>query len=167
MTGSEVLLLYEAHGEMLYRTCCLYVKNRQDAQDAVQNTLLKLMERKEPFDSPEHAKNWIMKVGINECRKITSHWWRKKRSDLEDFSFIPDESSRNPAESYEILDAVMQLPVFSRIAIYLYYYEGYTTEEISKTIGRNAVTVRSDLLRGRKRLKLSLTNGEEERRDPA
>ena len=166
MSEGDILKIYEANRDVLYRTCYLYMGNEEDAADAVQNTLVKLMERTEPFEDDHHARNWLLKVAVNECRKTLSHWWRKKRAaDIEDFDEFP-YNGENLISRGEILDAVMHLPKNSRIAIYLYYFEGCSTMKIAEILGRNTVTVRSDLARGRKKLKLDL-EAEGERRGEA
>ena len=50
-------------------------------------------------------------------------------------------------------EAVKQLPDANREVIHLFYYEGYPTAQIAKILNRRESTVRSDLRRGRKRLK--------------
>ena len=50
-------------------------------------------------------------------------------------------------------EAVKQLPTQYREVIHLHYYEGYSTEEMAKILGRNPSTIRSDLRRGREKLK--------------
>lgn len=52
-----------------------------------------------------------------------------------------------------VLKAVMSLPDKYRIVVYMYYYEGYSTPEISKIIGKSEATVRSLLHRARSGLK--------------
>ena len=52
-----------------------------------------------------------------------------------------------------VWDAVKKLPEKYREVIHLFYYEGYQTKEISKILSRNESSVRSDLKRGRERLK--------------
>ena len=50
-------------------------------------------------------------------------------------------------------EAVKSLPVKYREVIHLFYHEGYQTVQIAKVLGRNESTVRSDLRRGREKLK--------------
>ena len=59
----------------------------------------------------------------------------------------------------ETLQKVLGLPEKIKAAVYLYYYEGYSTEEIAKILVRNPSTVRSDLRRGREKLKTILQEG--------
>ena len=58
-----------------------------------------------------------------------------------------------------VWDAVKSLPVKYREVIHLFYYEGYSTAQIAQMLGRKEVTVRSDLRRGRIRLKEILKEG--------
>ena len=52
-----------------------------------------------------------------------------------------------------VWEAVKALPVKYREVIHLYYQEGYSTQEIAEILGRSGATVRSDLYRGRQRLR--------------
>ena len=69
-----------------------------------------------------------------------------------------DELSEDLAEEGRedlsfVWEAVKDLPTQFREVIHLHYYEGYSTEEIALILGRNPSTVRSDLRRGREKLK--------------
>ena len=55
-----------------------------------------------------------------------------------------------------VWDAVKALPVNLRAVIHLFYHEGYSTAEIARLLGRKESTVRSDLRRGRAKLKETL-----------
>ena len=61
-----------------------------------------------------------------------------------------------PLEQNEILIKVLSLPQKYKTAIYLYYYEGYSSVEIAKMLGKNESTVRSYLYTGRKLLKIEM-----------
>ena len=124
----EVRQIYNDYGDDLYRLCYFYTGNVHDAMDAVQNTLVHLMEYTGTFESESHKKSWLLKVGVNECRQLHRQWW----------------------------ESVMSLPTKYRTAIYLYYYVGYSTEEIAKIMEKQSSTVRSLLLRARKKLKEEL-----------
>ena len=53
----------------------------------------------------------------------------------------------------EVLKAVMSLPEKERIAVYMYYYEGYKSAEIAHITGKTDAAVRTYLVRARKKLK--------------
>lgn len=60
----------------------------------------------------------------------------------------------------ELWDAVMHLPAKYSIVLHLYYYEGYSVDEISKMVGLTQSNVQIRLMRGRKMLKESLEGGQ-------
>lgn len=61
--------------------------------------------------------------------------------------------SKLPKKDFEIYYAVINLPQKYRIPIYLYYYEGFSVNEISHMTNTNTSTVRSQMKRGREKLK--------------
>jgi len=151
--------LYEQHVDGLYRLCYYYTKNEQDARDAMQNTMVHLLERRRPFDSEEHAKFWIMRVGANECRKILRQWWRQ-RIDLDGIQ-MGEISDAEKADEGNTAQLLTQLPRKYRLPIYMYYYEGYSTAEIARILGLTEAAIRVHMHRGRKMLeKLIVMEGE-------
>ena len=148
----EVRQIYNDYGDYLYRLCYFYTGNVHDAMDAVQNTLVHLMEYTGTFESESHKKSWLLKVGVNECRQIHRQWWRRKVT--ADESLIDMEKAG--VQTSDVWESVMSLPTKYRTVIYLYYYVGYSTEEIAKIMEKQSSTVRSLLLRARKKLKEEL-----------
>ena len=67
-----------AYGNTLYRVAYHAVGNRPDAEDVVQTTLLRLYERPEGFESEEHLKHWLLRVAVNESRKLLRTFWRRR-----------------------------------------------------------------------------------------
>ena len=61
----EVRRALDAYGDMVWRVCMVHLKNRDDAQDILQNVLLKFAQHTRPFQSPEHEKAWVLRVAIN------------------------------------------------------------------------------------------------------
>lgn len=58
-----------------------YFKNSYEADDCVQETFVKLFKCKNDFESEEHIRNWIIRVAVNECKRVTlSSWFKKKES---------------------------------------------------------------------------------------
>jgi RNA polymerase sigma-70 factor (ECF subfamily) len=135
--------------DMIFRVAFSSLKSRVDADDITQNVLLKLYKTSKIFDSDDHIKHWLIRVTINECKKILINPWRNTES-LEDYAatlpFVTPEHS-------DLFYEVMRLPKKYRMAIFLYYYEDYSTEEISKLLEIPQATVFTHLKRGRERLK--------------
>lgn len=147
----EIDRLVDTYADIILRLCYTYLHSTADAEDLCQNVLLKLMERKKPFVNEEHEKAWILRCTINECKNELSNA-RRKVIPIEEFT----ESSEMQTSYSEIVDAILHLPEKYRIAIYLFYYEGYGIREIAKILKLSESAVASRLARGRKMLKEQL-----------
>lgn len=139
--------------DTLFRVAFSYTKSRTDADDITQNVLIKLYRETKLFKSDEHIKHWLIRVTINESKKTLLSPWRRL-SPIEDYAstltFVSPEHS-------ELFYAVMDLPRKYRMAVFLYYYEDYSTDEIAQLLSIPAATVRTHLKRGREHLKITLS----------
>lgn len=124
-----------------------------DAEDAVQNAMLRLWRTDTAFASGEHLRRWLIRVVLNECRRITGHPWRRRSVPLENCPEIVFEDR----EKRELWEAVAALPEKYRVPLYLYYYEGYGANEVGELLGLKPSTVQTRLARGREKLKKLLT----------
>ena len=138
--------------DTVFRVALNYVRNPADAEDITQNVFEKLLRERKPFDSDEHIRNWLIRVAVNECKKLLRSPWRKHEP-IEDY--LTAVNFDNPAHS-ELYRAVMNLPKKYRMAIYLHYYEGYSTQEIGQILHIPKNTVCSHLKRVRELLKKEL-----------
>lgn len=151
LTQEHISELAEQYGDMVLRLSYTYLKNKADAEDVVQDVFLKIIEKHPDFNDKAHEKSWIMKVTVNTCKnKLNLFWNRNKRS-------MDEAAETAVCDTYDtdsnVLKAVMSLPDKYRVVVYMYYYEEYSTPDISKIIGKSEATVRSLLHRARNRLK--------------
>ena len=149
MTPEEELFgqVWETYGPRLYRFCLLQMKNPADAEDILQDVLIKRLYQAPRFKSPEHERNWLFQVAMNLCR---DEWRRSRRSEL------PLEAAANvpmPAAELSLLEQAADLPEKQRTALHLYYYEGYSVREIARLLGVTVPTVKMRLKRGREALR--------------
>ena len=94
----------------------------------MQTALLRLLECKTDFESDEHIRRWLIRVTVNEARKVLRTPWRKRVLPLEE---ARDAPVFDAPEERELFSAVMALPRSYRMAVYLFYYENLSTEEIA------------------------------------
>ena len=134
------------------------LKNRADAEDVMQTTLLRLLEHRQPFESEEHMKHWLLRVAVNESRKLLRSFWRRTSVPLEEWR---DGPVLEDPEKEELFRAVMGLEAKYRLTIYLYYYEGCTVSEVAAAMKAKPSTVQTWLLRARERLRRELSQEEE------
>ena len=71
MTDAAFEAAVKLYADMVFRLAYSYLKNRADAEDVMQETLLKLYTQ-DPFDTPEHERFWVVRVAVNECRRLRS-----------------------------------------------------------------------------------------------
>ena len=138
----------EEYGNSLYRLCMVMLKNREDAQDAVQESFLRYITKAPDFNDCEHEKAWLIRVSTNICKDMLR--FRKHES------FISLDEIKNLSSSEDnaqILGLLVSLDEKYRIIIHLHYVEGYSADEISSMLGITSAAVRKRLQRGRDMLR--------------
>ncbi len=173
MTESELSNLMDEYGTELLRLCFMYLKDYQLAEDAVQETFLKVYTKYSSFRGNSSIKTWITTIAMNVCRD-----YMRKRSYKERPLILPEASDEQDAyeerlihdnaltfgktdEDWDnkimVLKAVSKLPEIYRKTILLYYYSGLSTDEIAKALKCAKATVNVRLKRARDMLKDVLT----------
>lgn len=156
-TDEYISALVETYSDMVLRIAVTYLRNRADAQDVCQDVFLKICRQQKSFTSADHEKAWIIRVTVNACKDVLRSPWRRWFTSAADAVLsIEDEANR------EVVSIVQELPAKYRIVIYLYYFEGYSTSEVAKLLGRKDNTVRTQLKRARELLRTKLAGGMED-----
>lgn len=155
-TDEEITRVYNKYVDTVYRVCFMMLKSASEAEDAVQNVFVKYINNGGNLETDEHIKAWLIVTAKNECKNMLKHWFRSKRTDFEDIA----EPSYVTEEDSGVMEKVMSLDEKYRVPIYLYYYEGYSTAEISEMIGINHSTLRTYMAKGREKLKMLLEEEE-------
>ena len=141
-------------GNSILRLALSYLHNIEDAEDILQETMIKFVTVRPVFESDTHRKAWLMRVASNLAKNRIDY--NKVRDTMELNEEIAGEVQQDLDQGDEykaIWDAVRSLPVHQREAIHLFYQEGYSTAEIAEITGRREATVRSDLKRARDKLR--------------
>ena len=138
----------------MFRAAIAIMGGKADAEDVLQDAFVKLYEKGPRFESPEHETAWLTKVTANLCKsRLRSYWWKKTVPLLESF---PAQTG----EQQSLMQTVVALPLKYRTVIHLFYYEGYSTNEIAEITEQKGSTVREQLTRARRMLK-DFLEGEE------
>jgi len=145
----------EKYWDTLFRVALNYYGNASDAEDTVQDVMLKLYESGKQFESDEHTRNWLIRVTINSCKSVLRGFWRKNRVSMDD---LPEVAVWDKPEQSELFAAVMSLQEQHRTVLYLHYYEDFTTKEIAGMLGQKEAHIRTRLSRARNKLKEVLQN---------
>ena len=132
---------------MLYKIGMLYLANRQDTEDCMQEVFCKLLYAAPAFRDSEHEKAWLIRVMINRCKNELKRFWRSRRANLSELM------SAAEGRDCDLLMDVFRLPPKYKDAVYLHYYAGYTVEEIAAGQGLSASAVKMRLARARELLR--------------
>lgn len=151
-TDEQFTRLVRRYIDTVFRVALNCVRNPADAEDVTQSVFEKLLRETKSFESEAHIKYWLIRVAVNESRKLLRSPWRTCGS-YEDY--LGAVAFDDPTHT-DLFRAVMALPKKYRIAIYLHYYEGYSTREVADILRIPKNTVCSHLKRGRELLKREL-----------
>lgn len=141
-------------GDALFRLCVVMLRSEADAEDAVQETLLRYMTKAPFFDDIRQEKAWLMRVAGNLCRNMRRYAGMHRHLPLEEAVALVGGDESNG----ELLRAVSELPSIYRAAVHLHYIEGYSAAEIAAMEHVSVSAVLKRLQRGRELLREQLQN---------
>lgn len=145
----DITQVYNDNKNSVYRLALTYLHSQAEAEDVCHDVFIKMMEHKISI-IPGKERAWLLTVTANECKNRLKFWKRHGNEELTDSIPVKETGAA------DILETVMSLSVKERTVIYLYYYEGYATEEIAGILKITASAVRSRMERARKHLKSKL-----------
>ena len=153
LTDTQFSEYAQKYIDTVYRVAFSMLRNPHDADDVTQDVFLKLYTARVEFQSEDHVKNWLMKVTVNACKNVFRMPCRRAE-DIEEYAQTLGFES---PEQTDLFLAVNSLEQKYRIAVHLYYFEGYSVKEIGKILGVSENTVSTRLARARGKLKSILT----------
>ena len=140
--------LYLSYSDMLYRIAVSMLRSVDDAEDALQNTFCRYLQKTPSFRDTEHEKAWLIRVTINQCKDLMRR--RKLRAWLP-IEALTDVGVR--AKSTPALDAVAELPEKYKTVIILYHLEEMSVQEIAGVLSLSQSAVKMRLARAREMLR--------------
>lgn len=152
MTEEKFIHAVKRNSQRLFVIAFSYLKNKHDAEDALQNTFLKLWKSKIEFNDDLGIDKWLTKVLVNDCKNFFNLSFRQNKSIEE----VYDVSTFDKYFNVDLYNAVMSLNKKERLCVILFYYDDLTISDISKVTGIKESTVKSLLKRSRNKLKLKL-----------
>jgi len=152
--------LVDRYQEQVMRMCFLYLCDKTLAEDAMQETFLKVYRALDTFRREASEKTWIMRIAIRTCYDMNHSGWfrvfnRQVTPDMVPETAVPFEESDD-----ELMNAVVRLPIRLREVILLYYYQHMNVNETAEALGISQSSVSGRLKRGRERLKAMMEGSE-------
>ena len=148
--------LMSSYGDQIIKTCFLFLRSRQPAEDASQETFIRAWKALDRLKEGPTEKAWLMKIAVNVCKSFLGN----RSSAILDRGVSLDRISET-GKTDQYLDqtvylAVTSLPVKYRSVIILYYYQGLSVRETADALRLPGATVRTRLARARTLLKEDL-----------
>jgi RNA polymerase sigma-70 factor (ECF subfamily) len=151
--------LYDMYCDAMFITAKRYVKDNFIAEDIMQEAFIKVFKNIKSFKGEVSIGAWIKKIVINQC----IDYLKKKKIELvsidEEKLTIADENDWNVNEEVtinSITSAINNLPEKYKVVLNLYLIEGYDHQEIAQVLNITEVTSRTQLMRGKNKLKSQL-----------
>ncbi len=145
---------FEKYKELLYRVAFSNMKNKADAEDAVQEAFCRYLKARPAFENENHEKNWFIRVVLHICYDIQKSAWFSRTVGFDE---VPECEMKHFSLSFvhedDTLFKVMELSAEYRNPLYLFYYEDYSIREIAEIMELEEGTVKTRLRRGRQKLK--------------
>ena len=149
MEKAEVAKLYDRYAQDVFRLALSYLYHSQDAEDVCHSVFLTLVE-KDVALFPGSEKAWLLKCTANACKDLLKSFWKQNRDELNENMVFLDARDR------ELWAVVGTLPPKYRAVVHLYYYEGYSQEEIAKILSITRTAVQTRMQRARNLLEKEL-----------
>lgn len=153
------LKLFQTYEEELYRTAYVYVKNKEDALDVIQETAYRSFKSLNSLKKPEYFKTWLTKIVINCAVDLVRK--NKKvvqlKPEYEEFMGSNDEDIPLKLTVHELINILKEDE--KGVVILKFYYE-YTFKEISEILEIPLGTSKSILYRALKKLKNEYLKGD-------
>ncbi|WP_081412612.1 sigma-70 family RNA polymerase sigma factor [Fictibacillus gelatini] len=148
------------YGQDILQLVYSYVRNKTIAEDLTQEIFVKCYRSLHKFERKSKIRTWLYRIAINHCKDYLKSWYFRKVH-LTEIGVIHRESLDKQVEQVivqkddksELVEAILQLPLKYREAIYLYYFEDLSLKEIEVLTDINQNTIKTRLRRAKELLK--------------
>lgn len=140
----------------LYRLSMSILRSQADAQDAVQQGMLRAWEKRRQAGDEARLCAWLTRIVINECRNI-----QRKRMRVFPVAQMPEMTGTEDGMKDDgLAEGLRSLPEKLRTPLLLHYMNGFSEKEIAAILGIPVTTVKSRMHRARKALRSALEEAE-------
>lgn len=142
------------HSDQLYRTAFLYVRNREDALDVVQEASYKAFKSIGNLKNEKYFLTWLTRILIHCSYEVLNK--KKKEIPIDIMNEGKVDGGEQRVESLDLLEAINQLNEKHKDAIILFYFQDLPITQVAKIMNIPENTVKTYLSRGKERLKKGL-----------
>ncbi len=142
------LLVVKENAAIFYRYAYSVLLSKQDAEDAVSETILKAFEHLNDLKHIHKMKSWMFQILANTCKTSLS-----KRKTISNDRYENVQDTQNREEYMDLYSCICSMEPKFREVVILYYFDELKTREIAKILNISEGTVKSRLSRAREKLK--------------
>ena len=142
--------LLSQYGREIQGVAYLILRNRDDAEDVLMDTLLTALDRGSSLRDPAAVRQWLLKIATNQALGRRRRFGRVTWLEL-----APDYPgpAMDTTEHVALVQGLATLPIRSRAAVVLHYYADLPVAEVAAVMGTSQNTVKSQLRTGLARLR--------------
>ncbi|MBQ4157163.1 MAG: sigma-70 family RNA polymerase sigma factor [Clostridia bacterium] len=164
-------LLMEKHESKMYAVALRMCANREDAQDCLQDAMLRIYKALPSFKGQSSFSTWAYRITMNTCLDELRRKKVRQAASLDQmlevgWSPVDEENSTerhvdNQELKRNLSKAIQTLPEEMRAAVVLRDVQGFSYDEIASMLSTNVGTVKSRISRGREKLREILSKDRE------
>lgn len=154
-------ILFQRYTLLLLGVCMKYLKNEEEARDAVQQIFLKALTELKKYPV-SYFKSWIYMVAKNHCLMQLRHKSTHQAVEVTEKMYVPDESANlqhhvNKDKTLSLMESAMEeLNDDQKLCVTLFYLEKKSYQQIAEQTGFNLMQVKSHIQNGKRNLKISM-----------
>lgn len=147
--------LYQRYSPKMLSVCYRYAKNREDAEDMLQEGFIKVFSQITKFENRGSLEGWILRIIVHTC--INHLKKNKKFNEHVDLAYagniiIREDYIPSIIQAKQIVETIRTLPIGYRTVLNLYAIEGYSHKEIGQLLDIEESTSRSQYTRAKNML---------------
>ena len=152
----QVIIYIIENQDKFYRLAYSYVRDQEEALDAVQNAVCKALEHYDELRNGAAVKTWFYRIVVNESLSILREHRKTVQTggELQEEETYVEKGFEPPDE--DLYEQINRLEMETQEIIKLRFYEELSLREIAEVMEMNVSTVKTKLYRGLKTLKLSI-----------
>ena len=159
-TQAEFHEVISTRSDRWYSACLKITRNRDLAEDAVQDALLSAWNKRHQFDRSARLDTWIHRIAINAAlqllRKSKPGVFEALEDDVEGPSPTPEHVRADEELGRDLAQALRQLSEIERVCFVLKHLEQWRLKEIAEEIDSNVGTVKQAIFRAVKKLRVRM-----------
>ncbi len=150
-------LLFNTYSEVLFSLCCRYLGDRDDAEDVLQETFIKIFLNINQYQQSGSFEGWMKKIAVNTALLFLKRKKRIRFNTVDSATLSEDDQTEEPDMEEEpdtqfIMECMQELPAGYRIVLNLYLVEHFSHKEIAQQLNIKEATSRSQFHKARKQL---------------